>query len=357
MIVASAAFLWFLDPHRDRKHSDRPNMYTEHIFENNQLADLPFPIVPNDVHLNEDQLQININLFSFFDDDGIAGHPLFISKKLYPRTANLLNWEEHYAPITDIPRLFQDINKHEHCNNICIRCLGSFYTEEYLWKHQRLCTREDFMSVVHVLPAPETEQSHIKFNHTIRNTYRSSFVIFADFESILGPMKHRVKQTLYNQQQKIFAACAILVSNVPAVPTQTWESIWENALSENLNTLIDWERVCIDHLTSNVPMNRLSRAKQEEFDYTTHCHICRKPFEGDQDPRGLKVRDHDQVTGWFIAAAHKQCNLQRSVNYQIPVFFHNFRRYDSHMIVHEFPNIQDRKLKVIGQNMETYLQV
>ena len=42
------------------------------------------------------------------------------------------------------------------------------------------------------------------------------------------------------------------------------------------------------------------------------------------------------------------------------MFFHNFRGYDSHLIVHEFPNysnIQDRKLKVIGQNLEKYLQV
>ena len=69
------------------------------------------------------------------------------------------------------------------------------------------------------------------------------------------------------------------------------------------------------------------------------------------------MRDHTHVTGWFIAAAHQQCNLQRSVNYQIPVFFHNFSGYDSYLIVHEFPNSQDRKLKVIGQNMEKYLQV
>ena len=39
------------------------------------------------------------------------------------------------------------------------------------------------------------------------------------------------------------------------------------------------------------------------------------------------------------------------------MFFHYFRGYDSHLIVHEFPNIQDRKLKVIGQNMEKYLRM
>ena len=72
-------------------------------------------------------------------------------------------------------------------------------------------------------------------------------------------------------------------------------TIGENALSEFLNTLIDWERVCIKHLKNNVPIDQLSRAKQEEFDNDTHCHICRKPFEGDQDPKGPKVRDHDYV--------------------------------------------------------------
>ena len=104
-------------------------------------------------------------------------------------------------------------------------------------------------------------------------------------------------------------------------------------------------------------MDRLSRGKQEEFDNATHCHICRRMFEGYQDLRKPKVRDHDHVTNWFIAAAHQQYNLQRSVNYQIPVFFHNFRGYDSHLIVHEFPNIQDRKLNLIRQNMEKYLQM
>ena len=100
-------------------------------------------------------------MFSFFDDEGKARHPLFISRKLYPRTANLLYWDEHYAPITDIPRLFQDISKHKERKNICIRCLGSLYTEGSLVKHQSICTCEHFMSVVHVLPAAETEQTHI----------------------------------------------------------------------------------------------------------------------------------------------------------------------------------------------------
>ena len=252
--------------------------------------------------------------------------------------------------------LFNDLTNHQNRVNMCLRCLGRFYTPESLEKHQRLCTREDFMSVVHVLPAPDTEQAHIKFRQ-FRNTFRAPFVIYADFESILEPMERRVKQTLYNQQHKISAACAMLVTSITAFPHQTWLGSGENALSEFLTQIIKWESECIEYLKNNIPMKPLSRAKQEEYDTATQCHICRKPLLGVQDPKGITVRDHDHITGLFIGAAHQSCNLQRRVNYQIPVFFHNFRGYDSHLIVHEFPNIQNRKLKVIGQNMEKYLQI
>ena len=39
------------------------------------------------------------------------------------------------------------------------------------------------------------------------------------------------------------------------------------------------------------------------------------------------------------------------------MFFHNFRGYDAHLIVHEFGKRLDREIKVIGQNIKKYLQV
>ena len=43
--------------------------------------------------------------------------------------------------------------------------------------------------------------------------------------------------------------------------------------------------------------------------------------------------------------------------FQVPVFIHNFRGYDGHLIVHAFNKFPDREIKVIGQSMERYLQV
>ena len=77
------------------------------------------------------------------------------------------------------------------------------------------------MSVVHVIPAAQTKQAHIKFKQ-VRNTYRAPFVIYVHVESILVTIERQVKQTLYNQQHKISAACAMLVFYVTAVPIQTW---------------------------------------------------------------------------------------------------------------------------------------
>ena len=103
-------------------------------------------------------------------------------------------------------------------------------------------------------------------------------------------------------------------------------------------------------------MKRLSARQQKEYDHATRCYICRHDFvEG--ETKGPKVRDHDHITGWFIGAAHRQCNLDRLVSFKIPVFFHNIRGYDAHLIVHEFGKRTDREIKVIYQNMEKYLQV
>ena len=132
--------------------------------------------------------------------------------------------------------------------------------------------------------------------------------------------------------------------------------VGENALAEFLDMLIVWEAEIVAILLTNRAINRLSARQQKEYDNTTRCYICRHEFvEG--KAKGPKVWDHDHITGWFIGAAHRKCNLERPVSFKIPVFFQNFRGYDAHLIVHEFGKRPDREIKVIGQNMKKYLQV
>ena len=131
------------------------------MFQINYFDTLPYPISPNDVHLYEDQLEININVFSYFDNKCHARHALIISLKYYERVANLLYWNNPYEPISSISRLFSDITNIKNQKHFCLRCLGHFSSNEVLARHKELCTRDDFMSVLHVLPVPGSKQAQI----------------------------------------------------------------------------------------------------------------------------------------------------------------------------------------------------
>ena len=220
------------------------------MFQRHNLDTLPYPISPNDVHLYEDQLQMNINVFSFFDDEGHSRHPLVISRKNYERVANLLYWKDHYAPITSIPHLFADITKHNPQKHFRLRCLGHFSSEEVLARHKELCTRADFMSVLNVLPTPGSKQDQLKF-YNYKFCTMAPFVIYADFESILEPLGRQTKQTTYSQQLKVCAAAAILCSTLGQYNQLTMMKVGENALTEFLDVLIEWETAIVEELRTN----------------------------------------------------------------------------------------------------------
>ena len=101
------------------------------MFQRHHLETLPYLISPNDVHLYEDQIQININVFSYFDDEGSARHPLEISRKNHERVANLLYWKDHYAPIANIFRLFSDITNQKIKSIFVSDALVSFHRRKF----------------------------------------------------------------------------------------------------------------------------------------------------------------------------------------------------------------------------------
>ena len=83
------ALLYFLErTNLFSRNFFRPSIYKEEMFYRYELDALPYPISPNYVHMFEDTLQMNINVFSFFDDEGRARHPLVISRKNYTFVAN-----------------------------------------------------------------------------------------------------------------------------------------------------------------------------------------------------------------------------------------------------------------------------
>ena len=237
----------------------------------------------------------------------------------------------------------------------CRRCLGHFKTAEVLHRHQQLCTRGDFLSVIHTMPEPGAVH---EFKNWKYGTW-APFVIYADLESVLAPADQRNGATHLYQQHKPCAASALLCSKIRAFDGRFCLFTGEDSVKRLLDQLVAWERECVDHLLQNRAMRPLVGAKLREFANATECCIChgaKGPFDP-TDANRRKVADHDHVTGFFRGAAHDECNRNRRVVYEIPVFLHNFRGYDSHLIVRALKEYPTREIEPIAQNLERYLQV
>ena len=76
----------------------------------------------------------------------------------------------------------------------------------------------------------------------------------------------------------------------------------------------------------------------------------------DVDPA---VRDHCDFSGVFRGAAHSSCNLQYQISkkkYALPIFIHNLRAYNTHLIVQEIKE-EFGIIQLIPNNMERYISL
>ena len=61
------------------------------------------------------------------------------------------------------------------------------------------------------------------------------------------------------------------------------------------------------------------------------------------------------MTGEFRGAAHSGCNLKARTNYEIPIFVHNLKGYDAHLLFQEIGAETAGNLSVIATNNEKYI--
>lgn len=97
----------------------------------------------------------------------------------------------------------------------------------------------------------------------------------------------------------------------------------------------------------------MTEQDQKDFDNATHCFICGECFQdGDK-----KVRDHCHFTGKYRGCAHDDCNLAFAMGYyKIPVFLHNLKNYDPHLIIEKAVELSEKsQIDVIAQNTEKFI--
>ena len=99
----------------------------------------------------------------------------------------------------------------------------------------------------------------------------------------------------------------------------------------------------------------MTEEQEAEFQAATHCYMCEELFY-EKEENWCKVRDHNHATGEYRGAAHFSCNLNKRRTTHIPVFFHNLRGYDSHLIMQGIHCYAGKKsIIVIPNNMAKYV--
>ena len=90
--------------------------------------------------------------------------------------------------------------------------------------------------------------------------------------------------------------------------------------------------------------------EEENFQSSKTCWIWEKLIENDDE----RVRDYCHVTGKFRGVAHCSCNINLQLTKKVPVIFHFFRGYDSHLIFCEL-NKFDVKTDVTPNGLEKHM--
>ena len=345
-----------------------PKHYTKY-FDGEGLNQIQYPVAISELSEVERTLNIAFNVFSFTDDAGEGMYPAYLSQIDRKTAINLLYWRGHYSWISHFSRLMSSVTKHKAKKHFCLKCLGHFSTENVLVRHEEICSGYVCQQVMTMAP----ENSVLQFTNT-RYQQRCPFVVYADFECITNPMQPQDQEPPENtntldiepkaayQVHKPCSVGLLLVSTLDDGNTATHH--YENHFGDDsptwfLKRLVDIEEQCMSVLLN--PRRLIMTADDtQRFQTAKECYLCRKAFREQE----VKVRDHDHVTGKFRGAAHQVCNLLLRRQYKIPVFFHNFRGYDGHLLVAALgTDAQEtraakgkaRSLRVIGQGLEKYL--
>ena len=309
-------------PQDENRHRNRPTVYDKH-FQSMGLDKLQYPVEPNQVPALEVTLKTNISLFSFYDDEGKARFPLYVSDKHYNRSVDLLYWQGHFALITNFERFLYDITRMRVKKWFCRSCFGHFMSEDALGRHHLFCNRPKFSNTIYTLPPPGTK---IKFMN-VRFQQRVPFVIYPDCEALCTPHDEKRGESQFYSHH---VPCSIgykLATDVPVLADEPYQShTGPDVVDWFMRQMLDLQGRCMDYLFD---YQRLVMTLNDERNFARafECYICHRPFNQD------KVRDHDHLTGKYRGAAHERCNLILRKTYKVPVLFHNFRGYDSNLIV------------------------
>ena len=339
----------------DKDHACKMHHYKK-LVDTLKWDDVNFPSSSIDIDRLEEnnEKELSVNVYSISPDT----ETILLNRKTSVVNAkthiDLLKVEDgdksHYAFIKDYNKLIsKQTNNANRRKHHCKYCLHGFTTEELLKKHnENGCLAVEGQTV----EMPKADDT-IEFKNHYKKL-KAPFVIYADFECLTtktGSVNTKANNTEKYQHHR---PCGFMLNVVNAIDGSSEPHLYrgEDCMEVFTKKLMEIKDKIINKMAENKPMI-FNANNQIDFNNATKCFICGKDFvAGD-----TKVRDHCHFTGRYRGCAHQDCNLQFSMRYyKIPVFFHNLKNYDAHLIIEKADELaQKSKIDVIAQNSEKFI--
>ena len=350
-------FLWCvlraLNPKDD--HPERIDKDLKSKEDTLNMKGVKYPVDFRDVDRFENQnSDISITILGYSKDERI--YPLKISKDTKRKnniTLLLIKDGEnsHYCLVKNLSALLvSQINNHKGTRNFCLNCLNGFNTKDSLNKHMEYCYNNDCVKIN--MPPPNT---YLKFNK-FSNTEKAPFAIYADFESLIKPLKGcnpNPNQSYTNKHQihkPISFTYYIKSFNESVYKSKIEKYIQEkeegpDAMFEFIKRLEEDVKIIAELGNKEI---EITDKEEKEFIKAPGCWICGGHLGED------RVRDHCHYTGRYRGPAHNKCNLNYRKQNNISVFFHNLAGYDSHLFVKKL-GYTEGTIKCIPNNEQKYI--
>ena len=300
------------------------------------------------------------------------------------RVINLLLYKEHYMWISYLSRMLHASNRTKRRVFRCPTCDRACTTPLALQKHARACRHKEAYDM-----EPQIRMPRAGVNDRLRFTDYSKcllapVVVYADCESILAPAegaearRENEDEEVHQFAMNTHIPCSVGLKLVCTLDdARTRASVihfGKDCVAKFLETLKEYEKLVTGWYDNPVPMRTLTQVEQDDYDTASVCLLCNEPLgeaPSQQVDRfrymseecrvnatnWMKVRDHCHFTGAFRGAAHSWCNLQAKATYKIPVVMHNFRGYDSHLIMLAGDFSEFKRIKCIAHTLEKYMCV
>jgi hypothetical protein len=300
------------------------------------------------------------------------------------RVVNLLLYKQHYMWISHLSRMLHASRRTRKRIFPCPACDKECTSASALQKHTRACRHREAYDM-----EPEIKMPRVGVNDRLRFTDYSKcllvpVVIYADCESILEP-EQNADERMDNESEEAhqFAInkhvpCSVGMKLVCTLDdTRTRSTVihfGKDCIAAFLDTLKEYEKLVASWYDNPVPMTQLTPAETDAFNTSSQCVLCNQTLDA-PPPEDIdrfrylseecksnvanwtRCHDHCHFTGHYRGAAHCWCNLQAKSTYKIPVIMHNFRGYDSHLILSAGDFTEFKRIRCIAYTMEKYMCV